>query len=100
MVGTKSRANFATKSNFAKNNPEGISSYEASYAAHFGHEHSSTLPRYDILGYDVTRALIAWLKGETEKGIQSDIVFEQPDEEGGWLNSGLHIVRKAADKTE
>ena len=60
----------------------------------FGNEHASELPRYDLLGYDLTRELSAWLDGSDYKGLQSEIRFERVGENGGLQNKYIRVVRK------
>ena len=78
--------------------PEGeaYTRYEQDFANYFGHTLSSTLPRYDLLGYDLTSYLLETLrKGDfhtsdtTYHGIQSSILFA-PNEHGGYENT--HII--------
>jgi hypothetical protein len=53
----------------------------------------SEVPRYDLLGYDLMQALIAWLHGQKEiEGLQSDIRWIQTGEKSGWQNSTVKIV--------
>lgn len=66
--------------------------YDAQWSTFFNDEHVSTTPRYDLLGYDLTQALVAWLRGEKSiNGLQSDIRWNQA-EEGGWQNSGIKVI--------
>lgn len=78
--------------------PEGeaYTRYEEDFANYFGHTLSSTHPRYDLLGYDLTNYVLESLKaGEFHiadsiyQGIQSSILFT-PNEHGGYENT--HIV--------
>lgn len=66
--------------------------YEAQWANYFEPEHASDAPRFDLLGYDLTRALVAWLQGQQEThGLQSDIRWQQI-EEGGYQNSCVKVI--------
>ena len=66
-------------------------SYDALWRDSYVNEHVSEAPRYDLLGYDLMRALVAWLNGEkTHKGIQSDIQWIQMNN-GGYQNNGLRV---------
>ena len=57
-------------------------------------DHVSEAPRYDLLGYDLMRALVAWINGEKEaKGLQSDIRWQQI-ENGGWQNELVRVIEK------
>lgn len=65
--------------------------YESQWGTYFNTEHVSVTPRYDLLGYDLTQTLVAWLRGEKEhKGVQSNIRWEQAGE-GGWQNCGIKV---------
>ena len=79
---------------FGANNEEARLQYEEHYTHFFGTEHSEVLPRYDMLGYDLTRQLIAWMRGEEYHGVQSEIEFQKVSEEGGFLNQHVEIVHK------
>ena len=65
--------------------------YDTRWDTYFNSEHVSLTPRYDLLGYDLTQALVAWLRGEkAAQGLQSDIRWEQAGE-GGWQNCGMKV---------
>jgi hypothetical protein len=81
-------------SDFAIDNSVDRDRYEQAYALYFGNEHAELLPRYDLLGYDLTRELIAWLDHTEYNGIQSEVRFERVNENGGWLNKFIQVVRK------
>lgn len=67
--------------------------YDQIYQQYFGHEHASTSPRYDLLGYDLTRQVIALMQGKEYFGLQSDIHFDKlPD--GGYINTHISVLRK------
>lgn len=56
--------------------------------------HTSDAPRFDLLGYDLMRALVAWLNGEKEtNGLQADIRWTQVGE-GGWQNAGVKVIER------
>ena len=68
--------------------------YDAQWANYFEPEHASDAPRFDLLGYDLTRALVAWLQGkQTIQGLQADIRWQQI-EEGGYQNVGVKVIEK------
>jgi hypothetical protein len=52
------------------------------------------MPRFDLLGYDVTRQMIAWLEGKEYFGLQSDMRFERVSETSGLINTHVAIIRK------
>lgn len=67
--------------------------YEALWKQYFINGHVSESPRYDRLGYDLMKTLIARLNGETSyHGLQSDIEFVRISENGGWQNSHVQVV--------
>ena len=68
--------------------------YDAMWAESYKNEHVCDLPRYDLLGYDLMKALILHLQGENEvNGIQSMIRWHQVGE-GGWQNEGVKVIEK------
>lgn len=86
-----------------------LTHYNTLYKEYFGHTLSANNPRYDLLGYDVTRALINYLLiaqqaqseaereavyKETYRGLQSDIRFERTGKEGGLINTGIKLIWK------
>lgn len=67
--------------------------YEQLWATYFGSEHVSEAPRYDLLGYDLMRCLVAWINGEKAyNGLQSSIYWNQANETSGWQNANVRIV--------
>ena len=68
--------------------------YDAMWSESYKNEHVCDLPRYDLLGYDLMKALILRLQGENEmNGIQSMIRWRQVGE-GGWQNEGVRVVER------
>lgn len=68
--------------------------YNAQWSTYFKSEHTSDAPRYDLLGYDLMKALVAWIGGKKEfDGLQSTIRWTQVGE-GGWQNSAVSIIEK------
>ena len=82
---------------FATDQDSARTDYELNYERYFGHKHVSTTPRYDLLGYDLTRAMTAILKDTTYTGLQSDIRFEQVNPEGGYINTNVHVIHTKAE---
>ena len=73
---------------------EGHAAYDEQWKATYANEHVSELPRYDLLGYDLMRALIDRLDGKEESaGLQSDIHWKQI-ENGGYQNAQVRVVVK------
>ncbi len=69
-------------------------SYDAQWATYFNTTHASDTPRYDLLGYDLTNALVGWIQGSKEEhGLQSEIRWEQIGD-GGWQNGIVRIIEK------
>ena len=79
---------------FATDVPADLTHYEGLFTLFFQHKHKTDLPRFDLLGYDITRQMIAWLKGKEYYGLQSDINFERVSETGGYINTHVAIIRK------
>lgn len=79
---------------FATDVPTDQTNYEALFNTYFKHEHATELPRFDLLGYDITRQLVALLEGKEYFGLQSDIVFERVNEIGGLINTKVAVVKR------
>lgn len=84
---------------FRTSDSEAMRRYEQDYTQYFGHPLSSTLPRYDLLGYDLTGYMLEALRGgtfnaadTTYEGIQSSIQFIQR-ENGGYENTHIIVER-------
>lgn len=67
--------------------------YEEYFQRYFGHEHTTDTPRFDLLGYDLMKELVAYLQGTEYHGLQSDIRFEHISAEGGLVNTNIEIQR-------
>lgn len=68
--------------------------YEDLWRTYFVSDHLSEAPRFDLLGYDLMQALVAWLRGEQEfVGLQSVIRWKQTDN-AGWQNDYIQIVER------
>ena len=71
---------------------EGREAYDAVWTQTYVGEHVSENPRYDLLGYDLMRALIGKLNGENEyTGLQSAIRWTQINN-GGFQNACVKVV--------
>ena len=69
-----------------------LEAYDAQWKTYFSEEHVSEAPRYDLLGYDLMQALVAWLNGEqTHTGLQSSIRWQQV-RQGGYQNACVEVV--------
>ena len=68
--------------------------YETNWKNYYINDHLSEAPRFDLLGYDLTKALVAWLQGKQEvTGLQSVIRWKQ-DNNGGYQNECIKVVEK------
>jgi hypothetical protein len=66
--------------------------YDELWKTYFSDEHVSETPRYDLLGYDLMQALVAWLQGEQQHiGLQSPIRWQQV-KQGGYQNACVEVV--------
>ena len=75
-------------------NEESRDAYDALWDEMYVTDHVSETPRYDLLGYDLMRALVGWLRGEKEiHGLQSSICWRQAGN-GGWQNGCTEVVAK------
>lgn len=80
--------------------------YNLDFQEHFGHDLSATLPRYDLLGYDLTLHLLRMLQqayvansntlptDTIWNGILTDIQYKKVAPQGGYENQTIHIIRK------
>lgn len=79
---------------FATDSIASTDEYEQAYDLYFGHPHASDHPRFDLLGYDLTRQFIAFLRGQaTPQGLQSDLRLERAGE-GGWINTHMTLINQ------
>ena len=67
--------------------------YEEDFQRYFGHEHTTDTPRFDLLGYDLMKELVAYLQGTEYHGLLSDIRFEHISAAGGLVNTNIEIQR-------
>ncbi len=66
--------------------------YDNLWGHYYTTNHTSDAPRFDLLGYDLMRAMIGWLNGEKEtQGLQSVIRWTQVGE-GGWQNEEVRVI--------
>ncbi|MBQ7531410.1 MAG: ABC transporter substrate-binding protein [Paludibacteraceae bacterium] len=85
---------------FRSPDSEAAARYEKDFEQYFGHKLSSTLPRYDLLGYDLTSYVLEALRTGTFEakesafeGLQSTIQFDKIDN-GGYENTHIVIQRR------
>ncbi len=87
--------------------PQVSEDYEENYRLYFGHTLSSWLPRFDLLGYDLTRQTLQLLSQQKARigtqeellqhtywGLQSNIRYERVGEQGGWENRNIQVIRR------
>ena len=68
--------------------------YDLMWSMLYVTEHSGETPRYDLLGYDLMRALIERNNGIYESfGLQSVIRWQQ-EGQGGWQNAEVQVVER------
>jgi len=79
---------------------EALERYEQDFKQYFGHSLSSTQPRYDLLGYDLTGYMLEAMRTGTfhaldtlYEGIQSSMLFTDI-EDGGYENTHIVIERR------
>lgn len=69
-----------------------LQTYNQLWGTYFSEEHVSETPRYDLLGYDLIQALVAWLQGKQQHtGLQSSIRWQQV-KHGGYQNTCVQVV--------
>lgn len=79
---------------FSTDVPADSTHYNELYQRYFHHAPAGEDPRYDLLGYDLTRSLLALMMGEEYFGIQSDIRLERINENGGMVNTRVQVIEK------
>ena len=68
--------------------------YDETWTRFFGSSHVSESPRYDLLGYDLMHALVAWINGSKEsQGLQARIRWTQTGN-GGWQNASVKVIER------
>ena len=84
-------------------NPKAVYEYNHKYDQYFGKEIPNELPRFDLLGYDLTNYFISLMhhsgnkfgnkiySGNFEKGIQSDPLFERSSNNSGYINQRVYL---------
>lgn len=83
--------------------------YDDTFRIYFGHELSSIHPRYDLLGYDLTRSLLRIVQALRSDGgsdmsqmisrsvfwgVLSNIRYKRISANGGYENDNIHIICK------
>lgn len=77
---------------FASDSVSSKFGYEQAYKLYFDHSRASNNPRFDLLGYDLTRQFLAYLRNQPlPYGLQSDLRLVQ-EGEGGLINTHITIV--------
>ena len=70
-----------------------MTKYDAVWKKYFKMQHAVSYPRYDLLGYDITRKMIGLLTNKRYPGAQSDIDFEPYAEGGALINAHIEVLR-------
>ncbi|MGC3979578.1 MAG: LysM peptidoglycan-binding domain-containing protein [Paludibacteraceae bacterium] len=77
--------------------------YEQEFTKYYGKLRGQNNPRYDILGYDITKYFLSLMnkngfdispdsKTLKSTGIQSDMFFKRVGDEGGFMNQQLFLI--------
>ncbi|MBO7502324.1 MAG: hypothetical protein J6T32_03805 [Paludibacteraceae bacterium] len=82
--------------------------YQQNYSRYFGHPLASIHPRFDLLGFDLTRHLVLILQElqdiadpvyrdhiltQPYSGIQENIIYQR-QQEGGYINRSISVIHK------
>lgn len=79
---------------FASDSVSSKFDYEEAYKLYFDHSRASDNPRFDLLGYDLTRQFLAYLRKQPMPyGLQSDLRLEQVGE-GGYVNTYIKVIHE------
>lgn len=71
-----------------------LEAFDTNRNLYFANTHVGDTPRYDLLGHDLMKALVEWLKGKKEtEGLQSLIRWQQK-ENGGYQNANVKVCTK------
>lgn len=82
--------------------------YEAEFKKYYGNMKTTSNPRFDLLGYDLTSYFLGTMKknGFTfnnsslslrfTNGVQSDFNFQRAGNNGGFVNQNLYLIEDAA----
>ncbi|MBQ2607715.1 MAG: hypothetical protein II588_00700 [Paludibacteraceae bacterium] len=84
---------FIYTSTFVTEQEADMTAYDEAWDKYFKMRHAVIYPRYDLLGYDVTRKLIGILTDKRYHGAQSDIDFEPYVDGGAMINSHIEVLR-------
>jgi hypothetical protein len=75
--------------------------YEELYATYFDTKPSAQSPRYDLLGYDLTKHFISLLQASDTSalsndwmGVQSAIKYQASSLHAGYENKKITVIRK------
>lgn len=85
------------------------STYEAAYTHYYGKLRGDKNPRYDIIGYDITKYFLSLMKKDDFRlnddiknakvnGIQSDMFFKRMSNNGGFINQQLFLIEDPAKR--
>ena len=86
-----------------KYNPSLVNEFNLEFDTYFGKDVTADSPRYDLLGYDLSRYFITLIRhnggkfgskintGNLEKGIQSEPLFERSSTNSGFINQRVYL---------
>jgi LysM repeat protein len=86
-----------------KYNPSLVNEFNLEYDQYFGKDVTADSPRYDLLGYDLSRYFITLIRhnggkfgskinsNNLEKGIQSEPLFERSSNNSGFINQRVYL---------
>lgn len=83
--------------------------YENAYTHFYGKLRGDKNPRYDIIGYDITKYFLSLMKKDDFKlnddlknvkvtGIQSDMFYKRVNNNGGFINQQLFLIEDASKR--
>ena len=80
-------------STFTTEQEADMTQYDKNWQKYFNLRHAVAYPRYDLLGYDLTRYILGQFWGKTYPGMQSDIYFEPYCAGGAQINGHVEILK-------
>lgn len=83
--------------------------YESEYTNHYGKLRGGKNPRFDMIGYDITKYFLSLMTKDEFKindetknlkasGMQSDMFFKRTTNNGGFMNQQLFLIEDAAKR--
>lgn len=72
-----------------------LKAYDQLWDTYFHKRPEPTVPRYDLLGYDLMTQLVAIIHGERKShGLQSNIIWRRNSPNDGWQNVNVKVVKR------